>query len=137
MPIDRAEVRRLIYDFEALPADLRRELRTALRRGGRIVQREARRRAAFSTQIPPHIQVSTQASAAGTGVTVSLSPDAPEHARLYEGPEDWWHPLYGNKRHWYLQAARPYIDPAVTAKQDEVVEELDEAVGRALSRNDF
>lgn len=137
MAISRAELRRLIADFEALPAEMRREIRPALRRAGAIVQREAQRRAGFSTQIPPHIKVSTQASGGGTGISVLLSPDAPPHARLYEGPEDWWHPVYGNRRRWVKQRARPYFDPAITAKTDEVVEVFDDAIARAFASRGF
>lgn len=137
MAVNRAELRRLITDFEVMPRELRSELRPALRRGAQTMQQAAQRNASWSSRIPPHIKLATALNVSGSGVTIYVDERGAPHAVLYEGPESWWHPLYGAKRHWFQQAARPFLAPAYDAHAEGVVDEVDDMVARVAAMHGF
>jgi hypothetical protein len=54
---------------------------------------------------------------------------------LYEGlggRSSFRHPLLGNRDHWYTQETRPFLQPAVDARRDEIVQRAEEAVEKAI-----
>lgn len=122
--------------LRALPADVRRELRPALARAGRVVRDQAAANASWSTRIPGSLFVSTSATVGRSAVTVSASKATAPHARPYEGiagTRSFRHPVFGG-RVWVTQACRPFLAPAVVSEQARVVAELGDAVGKAIDR---
>lgn len=137
MPVNRSDLRRLIADFEALPPDTRRELRPALREGAQPMLMAARRNASWSTRIPPATKIATALNLGGSGVTISVDTNAAPHAPLYEGPQSFRHPRWGDKSWWYTQRARPFFAPALAAHEDDVVDAVARAVMDVAERNGF
>lgn len=137
MAINRADLRRLILDFEAMPRELRSELRPALRRGAQPMLQAAQSNASWSSRIPPHIKLATALNLGGSGVSIYVDEQEAPHAVLYEGPAPFHHPLYGSRRHWYRQAARPFLGPAYDAHTDDVVDEIDDTVARIAATHGF
>lgn len=81
------------------------------------------------------ISVRFGGKAAGASVVVRAA-RAP-HARPYEhlgSPGTFRHPAYGNRRVWVEQAARPFLFPAARATRERAVQQIDQAVERALQR---
>lgn len=139
MPIHRRELRELIRDLRRIPREVREELRPAVLAAGGIVAEEARRNADWSTRIPDAIWVSSRFSGGSTaGVRVAVNVRKAPHAPLYEGPPRvFHHSLFGNRRHWYPEAARPFLQPALVSKADEAAEVVDDAVAHVLARHGF
>ena len=116
------EVEKLIRDLNGIPPDLKRKLRPKLREAGEVVAMDARRRAAWSTRIPKATRVSTSFTLRRPGVSVIVDRKTAPHARPYEHngqPGTFRHPLFGDREHWYSQAARPFLAPALAAKNEQ------------------
>jgi HK97 gp10 family phage protein len=116
------EVEKLIRDLNGVPPDLKRKLRPKLRKAGEVVAEDARRRAAWSTRIPKATRVSTSFTLRRPGVSVVVDKKKAPHARPYEHggqPGTFRHPRWGDRRHWFDQKARPFLAPALAAKNDE------------------
>lgn len=116
------EIEHLIRDLGRVPDDLRRKLRPRLREAGRLVADDAKLRAAWSKRIPRAIKVSTSFTRTRPGVSVIVDRKTAPHARPYEHngqPGTFRHPLFGDREHWYSQAARPFLAPALAAKNEQ------------------
>ena len=125
------EIERLIKDMGRIPNDLRKKLRPKLRKAGRIVADDAKVRAAWSTRIPRAIRVTTTFSGKNPGVRVQVNKDRAPHARPYEhggSPGTFRHPRWGDRRMWFNQKARPFLAPALAAKNEEAGKAIAEAV---------
>jgi hypothetical protein len=137
----RAELQRLIRDLGSLPPDLRKELRPALRKAAHPVLMEMRSNASWSTRIPPATRIATSlASASGAGVTLKVSSGPAPHARPYEhggAAGNFRHPVFGNKKNWVPQRARPFFYRAVDDKANEVRDALGDTVVEVAARHGF
>jgi hypothetical protein len=128
-----SELRRLIADLGALPADIRRELAPEFVRAAQPILADARGRASWSTRIPGSLRVRASRSRKRPGVQFVVSAALATHARLYEfGP--FKHPVYGHRDRWVTQDARPFLLPAIRAGRDEFVRAADRAVVTAARR---
>ncbi|MBC6458425.1 HK97 gp10 family phage protein [Actinomadura sp. HBU206391] len=139
MAIHRAELRELIRDLHSIPREVREELRPSVLAAGGIVAEEARRNSSWSTRIPDAIWVSGRFSGGNSaGVRVAVNIRKAPHAPFYEGPPAvFYHSLYGNRRHWYPEAARPFLKVALVSKADEATEVIDDMVAHVLQRHGF
>jgi len=125
------ELRKLVRDFGKLPAELRKELRPALKRGAQPILTQARSNASWSTRIPKATRISTKFQGRRGGVVIAVSAKRAPHARPYEGisGSPFRHPVYGHRdRPGVAQAARPFLFRAVEAKGGEVTKELAKTV---------
>ena len=142
MPGGRAELQRIIYDLGAISADLKRELRPAIREGAQPMLQGIKRNASWSSRIPKATKLSTSFSGRGAGPGVSISTDAAKapHARVYENdgnPGTFKAPLWGNRKHWYTHAARPFFAPGVRKYGPDVVEAIDKRITTITTRHGF
>jgi hypothetical protein len=127
-------------DMRRLEPETRKAVRPKLRRAGEVVAGEARRNASWSSRIPSSVKVVTSFRQHREGVTVRAGgPNAP-HARPYEGitarGDSFRHPVYGNDW-WVAQATRPFLLPAVEAKQAEVDATVRETLDTAAAAIGF
>lgn len=136
----RAELQRLIKDLGAIPPDLRRELRPALRKAAHPVLQQMRSNASWSTRIPPATKISTSLAGSGAGVSLRVDAGAAPHARPYEhngSPGNFRHPVFGHRDNWVPQRARPFFYRALDQKADEVVEAVGDTVREVAARHGF
>lgn len=128
-----AELRRLIADLGAIPADMRKEIAPEFKRAGEPVLMDARSRASWSTRIPAAMRLRMSRSRKRPGVDFVVSAARATHARLYEfGP--FRHPVFGHRDRWVSQEARPYLLPAIRASRQRFVAAADRAVVAAARR---
>lgn len=133
-------VRELITELEGIPPDLKKKLRPALRRAANPIVADARKRASWSTRIPPATRVSTSFQARKAGVSIVVDRKKAPHARPYENlgqPGIFRHPVYGNYENWVSQRARPFLFPAVFANSETVVKAIDRAVNATAEEHGF
>lgn len=139
MSVDRSQLQALIHDLGAIPSAARKTMRPAINRAGRLVLGQMRTNAAWSTRIPG--AVSMRAATGGTvGVTFRVNATRAPHARPIEHdgqPGTFRHPVYGNRKVWRDQAARPFFYRAVQDKADQVVEALGDAIEQAAREHGF
>lgn len=132
--VGRGELAQLVRDLGKLSPELRRQLRPKLRKAAEGVRDEARRGASWSTRIPPATRVRTSLSGGRTGVAVVVNAKKAPHARPYEngGKEgEFRHPVFGNRKVWVYQRARPFLFPAARAHRDDARRRVAEAVDEA------
>lgn len=136
-----AQARLLAQRLRAVPEDLRREMGKALREATQPIVDQAKVNAGWSSRIPAAITAKASFSAAKPGVTIRVSTRLAPHARPYEGAsgrgDTFRHPVFDNRDNWVSQATRPFLFPAVRAKRDGVVDDLNEAVDTTLARHGF
>lgn len=128
------EIERLIHDMGRIPDDLRKKLRPKLREAGRLVADDAKLRSAWSTRIPRAISVRTSFTKTRPGVSVVVDRKKAPHARPFEhgGSEGTFrHPVFGNRRIWVSQVARPFLAPAFEARNEEAGRRITDAVDDA------
>lgn len=138
----RAELQRIIDDLGAISADLKRELRPAIKEGAQPMLQGIRRNASWSSRIPRATRLSTSFSGRGAGPGVSIITDAAKapHARVYENDGNagsFRAPLFGDLGKWYPHAARPFFAPGVRQFGAAVVEAVDKRITTITSRHGF
>ncbi|MCP2339165.1 HK97 gp10 family phage protein [Actinomadura rupiterrae] len=134
------EVRKLVHDLGKIPPELKRALRPGLRTAGRIVAEDAQARASWSTRIPAAIKVRVGLTGRSAGVSVVVNRKVAPHARPFEhGGRDgtFRHPVYGHRKTWVAQRARPFLAPALEAKGDAAERQIAEAVDKATRAAGF
>lgn len=132
------ELRSLAKDLVKSSKLTRRALLLGLKAAGEVVAVDARERASWSTHIPGTIK--TRVSTASVSVkVVAGGPNAPDAAPLENHGKagKFRHPVYGNRQVWVDQPARPYLAPAVDARQDEIVELVTKSVDDALAASNL
>ena len=140
------------WQFTQLQRDLarmtkaqRRRLRVAVGRLGNDAAAEARSSAGrWSTRIPAAIRTRALVDdgRSRVGVELRVSKSVP-HARAYEGISQqgsaghFRHPVYGNRGAWVSQPTRPYLWPAVRARQDSLRRAVEQTVEDAARECGF
>jgi hypothetical protein len=90
--------------------------RARLRTIATVVASDAKGNASWSKRIPRAISTTVQAKGAGVRVRAAIAP----HGPLYEDPRrrgTFRHPVFGDRGHWVTQTTRPFVQPAVDARQ--------------------
>lgn len=135
----RGQLRRLVADFGKLSAEVRTELRPELKRQVEPVQRKVQAKAAvWSTRIPPAVKISQKLAGKRPSVRLIVDKKRAPHAWYYEhdGRQGvFLHPLFGNRRHWYPQQARPFFYGPVDENVDAVAGGVADVVTRAARRH--
>ena len=131
--IDVSALRELARDLKRVGPELARELQAGMKEAADVVASEAERRADFSTRIPGSIRRRT--SLANFKVTAGgdAAPDAAPIENRGKGHVR--HPVFGDREVWTEKNSPPaFLAPALDAKTDQVVEIVDTATMRAVSR---
>ncbi|MEV0149106.1 MULTISPECIES: HK97 gp10 family phage protein [unclassified Nonomuraea] len=134
------DLRKLIRDVGKLPDAIRRELRPALRLAGQKALIKARADASWSTRIPGAIRLSVSFSRRRPGVALVVNKARAPHARAYENlgtPGAFRHPVFGNRRRWVRQQARPFLFPAARASMAQIDTDIGVAVEAAARKHGF
>jgi hypothetical protein len=122
---------RLAQDLGGIPKDLRKKLRPGIKEAAKPVLDRARQNASWSRRIPKATRLSIKFGKRDPSVSITTSAKRAPHARPYEHDGrsgSFRHPVYGNRDVWVTQQARPFLAPAVRAKQDDVVDEIAKVV---------
>lgn len=131
--IDFTSVRQLAIAFGKMPPELRLELRPKLRAAGQIIANQAKANASWSSRIPGAITVTTSLTSRTGGVGIRVNSTKAPHARPLEGITGngvFRHPVYGQDV-WVNQDTRPFLAPAVKAKEAEARSLISQAVHSA------
>lgn len=134
------ELRQLISDFGKIPLDLRRKLRTEIKKAAKPVLADMKRRSSWSSRIPGATRIKVGFGARTAGVSIVTRAAKAPHARPYEHdgqPGDFRHPVYGNRKVWVSQRARPFFAPAVRAQSGRVADEIRGVVSKVARENGF
>jgi len=140
MPSAGEEILRVLDVFGPLPAEIRRELRPALRRVADPVLQQARANASWSTRIPGAMRISTSFSRRTAGVAITVSVKKAPHARPFENlgrNGSFRHPVFGDRERWVSQTARPFLFPAVASADPELVRETGRVVDQVARKHGF
>lgn len=125
----------LADQLSRVPAASRRKVAARLRPIGGLIVRAASANASWSSRIPASLTVQTRFAGRRPGVYVVARGAVAPHARPYEGitgARTFRHPVFGDREVWVAQACRPFLAPAVTAVQGQVVAAIGDAVQAAL-----
>jgi hypothetical protein len=129
----------IVTDLRAIPREVRRDVGPAIRKAAAPVLTQARSNASWSHRIPAATTLKVLYGQKRSGVILSTSAKRAPHARPYEGllGRTFRHPLFGDREHWYTQAARPFDWPAVQANREAVGRAVAEVVDDAARRHGF
>lgn len=122
-------------ELRAMSADVRKEIRPAIREAAQPIVAEARANASWSSRIPRAIRLSNTRR----GISIRVNQTRAPHARPYEGiggNGQFRHPVFGRDR-WVSQATRPFLDPAVAKHRGKVRAALVRVVEDAARRHGF
>lgn len=136
MSIDASELAYLADRLGMVPAEQRKTVRKVLREAGQEVRDAARSNASWSSRIPGSLRVRVAFTGPRPGVYVSAAASAAPHARPFEGMtgrNPFRHPVFGNREAWVQQAARPFLVPALRAKDGDVKRAIQQSVMDAFA----
>jgi hypothetical protein len=130
----------LIADLGKMPADLRKELRPALRKSAEKPLAQAKLNASWSTRIPGATRLSVGFSKRTPGVALVVNKNKAPHARVYEnnGRDGFFRtPVFGNRKKWVSRRARPFLWPAAKPWTEDVNRDIGKAVDDVTKRLGF
>lgn len=108
--VDTSQLKKLAAELRANSPSMLKELQVGLRGAGTQVAVEARLISGFwSSRIPGSIRLIS----VGLNTVVRAGGASAPHAKYYEGPAPFRHPVFGHDV-WVSQQARPFLMPAVT-----------------------
>lgn len=138
-PLGANAVRRLLRDMGSIPNDLRKRLRTPMRRAAQPILADARARASWSSRIPRSLGLRTNFTRKHAGVSIVARRSIAPHARPYEGITGntyFRHPV-GGRDVWVQQSTRPFLQPAVDMHARSVVRAVDQVVNQVAKEAGF
>ncbi|MBB2914857.1 hypothetical protein FHS43_006169 [Streptosporangium becharense] len=139
-PTGADDLRGLIRDLGKLPDAVRKELRPALRRAGTRARTRAQGNASWSRRIPRAIRLQVSFAKRRPGVALSVNKNLAPHARPLENlgkPGSFRHPMFGDRKRWVTQRARPFFFPAAAAEWQQIDRDVAAAVDAAARRHGF
>lgn len=136
----RNEILRLRRELGEIPRELQRRLRPLMRREGQPVLQDARRRASWSTRIPPATKLSTSFTRRRAGLHIQVDRRRAPHARNWEdlmgrGESRW--PVFGNREVWSGLPSRPFLEDAAFARGPAVVAAINQAIDQTAREMGF
>lgn len=123
-----------------MPKEIKAEIRPLLRKTGQGALQDVRSRASWSTKIPKATRLQISLAGKRPGVAVVTNRKQAPHARPLENQGRQGrvrHPLFGNRKVWVTQPARPFMTPAAPPWQEEVRDGIADAVDRVARRHGF
>lgn len=139
MAVDRRALEDLIRDLGAVPPAVRREMRPALLKATQPTLQRVRQNGDWSMRIPNAVRLSTSFGSV-PGVTIRVDSRKVPGARPIEHdgqPGMFRHPVYGNRRVWREQPARPFFYRAVEETADQVRDALGDALMAVAEKHGF
>ncbi len=121
-------VKKLARQLRKADPVVAKKLRGGVKEAGELVADRARELSSFSTKIPGTIRT----RAVATTVTIVAGNDKVPQAALFERATGWRHPLFGNKKHWYDEGPRRFLQPALDDKAVEAQRKIIDAVMEAV-----
>jgi hypothetical protein len=134
------ELRRLIRDLEKLPDEMRVELRREMRAAGQQALTKARENASWSSRIPAATRLQISFAKRRPGVALVVDKNRAPHGRALEhlgAPGTFRHPLFGNRKKWVRQKAKPFVFPAAREVFERMDADIAAAVDRAARKHGF
>lgn len=134
------ELRALIRDLGKLPPEIRKELRKPLRAAGMKALTAARADASWSTRIPAATRLSVSFAKKRPGVALVVNKTRAPHARAYEhlgSAGTFRHPLFGDRKTWVTQRAKPFLFPAAKAVFEQMDADIAQAVDAVARKHGF
>lgn len=109
--IDTSQLKKFADDLGVSAPLLKKELQARLKLAGGVVATEAALISGWwSSRIPGSIRVIS----VGLNTVVRAGGARAPHAKYYEGPKAFRHPVFGRKdQPWVPQEARPFLMPAL------------------------
>lgn len=126
-------------DFRRIPAELRNQLRPALRAAGQEILRTAALNSMWSSRIPAALELRVSFSGRRSGVFIRVDKAKAPHARPFEGilADTWRHPIFGNRTVWVEQASRPFLLLAVEENAQSTSLMIADAIDKAMTKTGF
>lgn len=138
---NRNALRDLIEDFGGkMPKEVKAEIRPLLRKTGTGALTAVRSNASWSTKIPKATRLQLSLAGKRPGVAVVTRRKDAEHARPLEHqgkPGRVRHPLFGDRKHWVTQPARPFMTQVAPEWQEAVRDGIGEAIDHVSRRHGF
>lgn len=128
------QIARAVADLKGMRADIRKEIRPAIKKAAEPMVAAAKSNADWSSRIPAAIKLSSTKR----GVDIRVDRKKAPHARPYEGitgGSEFRHPVMGNRDRWVTQATRPFLEPAVKKHQGKLRSALVDVVDEAAKRH--
>lgn len=121
--------------LRAVPKELRRDVRKAVREAGADLVQAVRGAASWSTRIPRATTMKVAFGSRTAGVRVAVSNRRAPHAKVHEFPNRGTmirHPVFGDTDVWVNQPARPFFRRTVNAERRAVVAKIEKAIDGVL-----
>lgn len=133
------ELGKLVADIQAMPTEIRRELRPGLRTAGSAAKDNVGRHASWSSRIPGAVSVKVLTGKKDPGIFLRVSAARAPHARPFEGMSgngSFRHPVFGTNT-WVSQSTRPFLRLGAQESIKDVISAADQAVIAAARRAGF
>lgn len=114
--ITTEDLRMLYLRLKEVEPALRVVLRREIVKAGKDAADAVKREASWSSRIPGAVRVKASFAARTTGVKIEVDAKrAPEARPLEHGgkPGQFRHPVFGNRKNWVAQPARPFFHAAI------------------------
>jgi len=135
-----AELKLFIRELGKMPPELRRELRPRLRKVGQAALADVKARASWSTRIPKATRLKVSLAKRDPGLFIEVNRHKAPHARPYENQGKhgtFRHPLFGNRKRWVSQAARPFLYPGARPHFEQVDRDIAAVVDEVARKAGF
>ena len=138
LSIDATELKQFAKVIRAASPKAATHMRQKLREVGEMIAEDARTKASWSTRIPQSIKVRT----AGVKVSIVAGDANAPHARPYEvgskrNRQEVRHPVFGNRQVWASNPTRPFLLPALRAREAEVQAAILKVIDETASEAGF
>lgn len=143
--VDVPDLRRLVQDIRRANVEASKELKKEFRRIGNVILPEARANA--RSVLPKRLarraisQVQTAADNDRASIVFRKAGKGQpgQIARVFEfgslrNRGQIRHPLFGNRGRWYQFPTRPFVQPAIDARQDWARREVQQAIETAMKK---
>lgn len=133
------DLRDLVSDLGKLPAEMRKEMRPALKASANAPLMAARRNASWSSRIPGATTITTSFTKRAAGVGLKVNKNKAKQARAYENmgkPGQFRTKVFGNDA-WVSRTARPFLWPAAEPWLETVDKTVGEVVDTAAHKYGF
>lgn len=123
-----------------MPKEIKAQIRPLLRKTGQGALLAVRGNAAWSTKIPRATRLQISLAGKRPGVAIVTQRTKAEGARPLEHqgkPGRVRHPLFGNRKKWVVQPARPFMTQEAPKWQAEVRKGIGDAIDQVARRNEF
>ncbi|GAA2242469.1 hypothetical protein GCM10010401_14220 [Rarobacter faecitabidus] len=131
-------LKRLTAALQDAPREFRKLSRRALTEAGRDTEQRAISNASFSSRIPSSISLQVSFRSSRPRIILRASLAKAPHARVMEGITAqggmFEHPVFGNKREWVKQKARPYMAPAVRDTRIELNDKIEKVADDMIAK---